>query len=103
MCCPDGGGFEFRIADTGIGMAPEDIPTAFSKFRQIDSALNRKYEGTGLGLPLAKALTELHGGSLEIESALGAGTTVTVRLPAARTVQAVDEAGQAKPDAQLAG
>ena len=101
VCCPDGGGFEFRIADTGIGMAPEDIPTAFSKFRQVDSALNRKYEGTGLGLPLTKALTELHGGSLDIESALGVGTTVTVRLPAARTVRAIEEAGPTEPGAQL--
>ena len=83
-------------------MAPEDIPTAFSKFRQVDSALNRKYEGTGLGLPLTKALTELHGGSLDIESALGVGTTVTVRLPAARTVRAIEEAGPTEPDAQLA-
>ena len=101
VCCPDGGGFEFRIADTGIGMAPEDILTAFSKFRQVDSALNRKYEGTGLGLPLTKALTELHGGSLDIESALGVGTTVTVRLPAARTVRAIEEAGPTEPGAQL--
>ena len=101
VCCSDGGGFEFRIADTGIGMAPEDILTAFSKFRQVDSALNRKYEGTGLGLPLTKALTELHGGSLDIESALGVGTTVTVRLPAARTVRAIEEAGPTEPGAQL--
>ena len=102
VCCPDGGGFEFRIADTGIGMAPEDIPKAFSKFRQVDSALNRKYEGTGLGLPLTKALTELLGGTLEVESALGVGTTVTVRLPEARTVRAIEAAGPTEPDAQLA-
>lgn len=76
------------MADTGIGMAPEDIPRALSRFGQIDSALSRKFEGTGLGLPLTKALAELHGGSLGIESAPGVGTTVTVRFPAERIVPA---------------
>jgi signal transduction histidine kinase len=75
------GGFAFQVADTGIGMAPEDIPKALQKFRQVDGDLNRKYEGTGLGLPLAKALAELHGGTLHMESELGRGTAVTVRLP----------------------
>ena len=55
-------------------------------FRQVDSDLNRKYEGTGLGLPLTKALAELHGGSLGLQSEVGAGTTVTVRFPAERIV-----------------
>ncbi|MGE0745631.1 MAG: CHASE domain-containing protein [Rhodospirillales bacterium] len=80
------GGFVFQVADTGIGMAPDDIPKALQKFRQVDSDLNRKYEGTGLGLPLAKALAELHGGSLVMESELGRGTTVTVRLPPDRVM-----------------
>ena len=84
--CPDGEGFVFRVADNGIGMAPEDIPTALRQFGQVDSALNRKYEGTGLGLPLTRALVELHGGTLEVESALGEGTTVTLRLPADRVL-----------------
>jgi PAS domain S-box-containing protein len=82
--CDAKSGFAFQITDTGIGMAVDDIPKALAKFRQIDSDLNRKYAGTGLGLPLAKSMTELHGGSLEIESELGRGTVVTVRLPAAR-------------------
>jgi PAS domain S-box-containing protein len=77
-------GYVFEVADTGIGMAPEDIPTALRQFGQVDSALNRKYEGTGLGLPLTKALIELHGGTLELASEAGKGTTVTLRLPAAR-------------------
>ncbi len=80
----ESGGFLFSIKDTGIGMAKEDIPIAFSKFLQIDSDLNRKYDGTGLGLPLAKGLVELHGGHLQIDSKLGVGTTVTVSLPESR-------------------
>ena len=79
-------GYGFQVADTGIGIAPEDIPKALITFRQIDSSLTRKNEGTGLGLPLTKALAELHGGSLDIQSEVGAGTTVTIRLPAERIV-----------------
>ena len=55
-------------------------------FGQVDSALSRKYEGTGLGLPLTRALAELHGATLELTSELGAGTTATVRFPAERIV-----------------
>jgi PAS domain S-box-containing protein len=79
-------GFVIRVADTGIGMNPADIPKALEPFGQVDSKLARKYEGTGLGLPLSKALVELHGGKLEIESAIGAGTTVTIILPTSRIV-----------------
>ncbi|MFQ5774294.1 MAG: PAS-domain containing protein [Kiloniellaceae bacterium] len=77
------GGLDIRIADTGIGMRPEDIPIALQPFRQVDSSLARKYEGTGLGLPLTKTLVELHGGSLWIESEPGKGTTVRIHLPRA--------------------
>jgi PAS domain S-box-containing protein len=80
------GGIEIAVADTGIGMRPADIPVALAPFRQIDDTLTRRFEGTGLGLPLAKKLTELHGGTLDIESAPGVGTTVRVCLPAARVV-----------------
>ncbi|MEJ0062450.1 MAG: ATP-binding protein [Alphaproteobacteria bacterium] len=76
----------FAVADTGIGIAPEDIATALAPFGQIESVLSRKTQGTGLGLPLTKALVELHGGELKIESALGKGTTVTVTLPPERVV-----------------
>ena len=82
----DRGDILFRVADTGIGMAAEDIPIALSVFGQVDSDLDRKYEGTGLGLPLTKALVEAHGGTLDLDSAPGAGTTVTVRFPADRVV-----------------
>jgi signal transduction histidine kinase len=71
----------FAVSDTGIGMAAEDVPLAFSAFGQVDARLARRYEGTGLGLPLAKAFVELHGGEIGIASTPGQGTTVTVTLP----------------------
>jgi len=80
---PDGS-FTIWVADTGIGMTKGEIALALEPFRQIDSDLARKYEGTGLGLPLARALVEMHGGRLEIASTPGVATTVTVSLPAAR-------------------
>jgi PAS domain S-box-containing protein len=78
------------VADTGIGIAEADIAVALAPFGQVDGRLNRKYEGTGLGLPLSRALVELHGGRLAIDSTVGVGTTVTVRLPAARVVAHAD-------------
>jgi signal transduction histidine kinase len=78
------GDLVIRVADTGIGIAPEDIQKALDPFSQIDSSLARRYQGTGLGLPLAKRLIELHGGALAIESALGAGTCITLTLPGRR-------------------
>jgi signal transduction histidine kinase len=80
------GGLELCVADTGIGMRAEDIPRALEPFAQIDSARARRFEGTGLGLPLSRKLVELHGGTLDIRSEIDKGTTVTVRLPAARTI-----------------
>lgn len=82
------GGLRLCVADTGIGIRPEDIPRAFSPFEQVESTLQRKHEGTGLGLPLAKALTELHGGTLQLSSVLGRGTQVSVTLPAERVAVA---------------
>ena len=79
-------GVLIAVSDTGIGMRAEDIPIALDRFGQIDNRLARRYEGTGLGLPLAKEFVELHGGTLSIESVVGAGTTVTVLLPRARMV-----------------
>jgi signal transduction histidine kinase len=79
-----GSGYVFQVIDTGIGIALEDIPKALSQFGQVDSTLGRRHEGTGLGLPLTKALVELHGGSLDLQSQPGVGTTVTVRFPAER-------------------
>jgi signal transduction histidine kinase len=75
------------VADTGIGMDTGDISVALEPFRQVDGSLARRYEGTGLGLPLARTFAELHGGRLEIASAKGHGTTVTVRIPAVAAVR----------------
>ncbi|HYM04112.1 MAG TPA: ATP-binding protein [Stellaceae bacterium] len=80
------GSVSITVADNGIGMTPDDIPRALEPFRQLDSRLARRFEGTGLGLPLAKTLTELHRGTLTIESAVGVGTAVTVSLPADRSL-----------------
>jgi two-component system cell cycle sensor histidine kinase PleC len=70
------------VEDTGIGMAPETVAAALEPFRQLDGALSRRFEGAGLGLSIAKALAELHGGRLNIRSAVGEGTSVTIALPA---------------------
>lgn len=72
------------VKDTGIGIAAEDIPKVLSPFGQVDSSLSREYEGTGLGLHLARTLMELHGGRLVIESELGKGTEVSCYFPAGR-------------------
>ena len=81
----DGGVF-VRVRDTGIGMRAEDIPLALQPFRQIENSLARKHQGTGLGLPLSLSLARMHGGDLEIASEPGKGTSVTLVLPADRTV-----------------
>ena len=80
------GGLAISVADTGIGIAAHDIPKALERFGQVDSRLSRKYEGVGLGLPLAKQLMEMHGGALELASTVDVGTTVTVTLPADRLI-----------------
>ena len=84
-----GGDLTIRVSDTGIGIDEHDIATVLEPFGQVRSAFNRSIEGTGLGLPLAKRLAEMHGGSLEIESTPVVGTITTVRLPAERVLQRV--------------
>jgi signal transduction histidine kinase/HAMP domain-containing protein len=69
------------VGDTGIGMSPEDIEIALKPFGQVDNRLERRYEGTGLGLPLTKALAALHDASIVIDSALSQGTSVVLRFP----------------------
>ncbi len=81
-----GEGFVLRVADTGIGMSKEESVEAMQAFRQIDSSFSRRHQGTGLGLPLAKSLVDMHGGTLTIDSESGKGTTVTVLLPLERIV-----------------
>ena len=82
----DDGNIAFTVEDTGIGIAPEDIPIALTTFGQVDATLSRKFEGAGLGLPLSRHLTEMHGGRLKVESEPGVGTSITVVLPASRTI-----------------
>jgi len=77
----DGGEFVVMVQDTGIGMSQEDLGKAFQSFGQVDSGLNRKYEGTGLGLPLTRKLMELHYGRIEMESELGKGSLVRLIFP----------------------
>lgn len=72
---------DFLVIDTGIGIVPEDISKLFQTFVQIDSTLNRKYAGTGLGLSLVKKIVEMHGGSVGIESELNKGSKFIIRLP----------------------
>jgi signal transduction histidine kinase len=84
----DGRSVVIAVADTGIGMSPDEVARALQPFGQVENEYNRRQAGTGLGLPLARSLVQLHGGTLSIASSRGAGTTVTVVLPAARDAHA---------------
>jgi len=72
------------VSDTGIGIRQEDMAVVMAPFGQVDTGLNRKFEGTGLGLPLTKAFVEMHGGRIWVESTLGQGSTFTFTLPTHR-------------------
>jgi signal transduction histidine kinase len=72
----------FRVCDTGIGIRSEDLPLLFRPFRQVDDGLARQHEGTGLGLAICRRLTDLMGGSIEVESRFEMGSTFIVSLPA---------------------
>jgi len=74
-------GMVITVADTGIGIAPEDLGRVVEAFEQVDNTLSRQHQGTGLGLPLVKAMMELHGGRLELRSTLGVGTEATMVFP----------------------
>ena len=78
---PDGTGVVFSVADTGIGIAPEDHAVIFQEFAQVENPLQRKVRGTGLGLPLSKKFAELLGGSISVESAPGVGSTFSICIP----------------------
>jgi len=80
------GGFAVIVADTGIGMTEPELDIAMEPFGQVENSLARTYEGTGLGLPLARQMVELHGGRLTLRSVKGVGTSVEVYLPASRIV-----------------
>ena len=77
---------EITVADSGIGISEEDLQKVFEPFSQVDAGLDRPFEGAGLGLPLTKAMVELHDGTIELKSKQDIGTTATVRLPKARLV-----------------
>jgi len=85
---PEAGGLKIAVSDTGIGIAKHDLAKALQPFGQIDSRMTRKYQGTGLGLPLTKSMIELHGGTLQLESTVGRGTTATLWLPPSRLIAA---------------
>ncbi len=74
------------VRDTGIGIAEDDLTVVLSPFGQVESSLSRRHAGTGLGLPLVKRLAELHGGTFELQSIEGEGTTAIVRLPSKRVL-----------------
>jgi signal transduction histidine kinase len=76
-----------QVVDSGIGIDKKDMARAMERFGQVDSRLARKFEGTGLGLPLVRELVALHGGSLELESTVGVGTTARITLPASRILK----------------
>ena len=80
------GGVTLAVADTGIGIAPHQLERVMEPFGQVENIMTRTHAGTGLGLPLCKALVELHGGTLALESEVGSGTTVTVVLPKERSL-----------------
>ena len=79
-------GLAITVADTGIGIAESDLGRVLKPFEQVDSSLSRQHQGTGLGLPLVKAIMELHGGRLDLKSELGVGTQVTVAFPPERVL-----------------
>lgn len=80
------GGLWVHIQDTGIGIDPKDLDKVFAPFVQIESAMARNYEGTGLGLPLSKNIMELHNGGITLDSNLGEGTTAIVKFPKERVI-----------------
>jgi two-component system cell cycle sensor histidine kinase PleC len=79
-------GVAVSVTDTGIGMTKDEIAIALSAFGQVDSKLARKHRGTGLGMPIAKSLVELHGGRMTVESRPKVGTTMAATFPASRIV-----------------
>ena len=99
-----------KVRDTGMGISEENLPYIFDRFWQADSNSNRKYQGTGIGLALVKELTEAQGGTVEVESQVSQGTTMTIQIPYLKAEYAVSSAEKnerdgktAEPDEWLAG
>ncbi|OAS24862.1 MHYT domain-containing protein [Methylobacterium platani] len=89
---PSGDWLLFTVADTGIGMSPEQVGRLFERFTQADESTTRNYGGTGLGLALSRAFAQLLGGDITVDSVEGEGTSFTLRVPAAAPEQAVEAA-----------
>ena len=92
-----GGGAAIQVIDTGVGMSEEDVAVALTPFGQVDATHTRWREGTGLGLPIAKALVQLHGGELKVRSQKNVGTEVTVLLPLHQTQPTPDQLNAGMP------
>src|SRR5581483_3008241 len=75
------GAIELRVSDTGIGIAETDLPRLFERFHRVRGAKSRSHEGSGIGLALVRELVKLHGGSIDVESKPGKGTTFTISIP----------------------
>jgi signal transduction histidine kinase len=88
--CRPVAGFILEVADTGIGIAREDIPRVMTVFGQVENTMTRSREGTGLGLPLSRALAELHGATFDLKSEPGVGTVVKVTFPTSRIIDRSD-------------
>ena len=95
-------GFELRVRDTGTGIPPEELPRMFERFHRIAGARGRTHEGTGIGLALVHELVKLHGGTIGVQSELGAGTVFTVSIPAGHAHLPADKLGAARTQASTA-
>ncbi|HET6971454.1 MAG TPA: ATP-binding protein, partial [Phenylobacterium sp.] len=91
------GGLRMVVRDTGVGIAPEKLPSLFEKFTQADNSATRRFGGTGLGLAICRELTQMMGGSIDVESREGHGSTFTVELPLTRGKPASLQAAEAAP------
>ena len=101
---PESGALRLIVRDTGLGIAPEKLPALFEKFTQADNSATRRFGGTGLGLAICRELTQMMGGSIDVESREGQGSTFTVELPLTRghqVLQAVSETVVATRDGGL--
>ena len=98
-CREDSGGLELSIEDNGGGMSEEDVARVISPFVRLSNPMVRQHDGAGLGLPLVKALVELHGGTFELKSVLGKGTTAIARFPKSRIIQPEQATAQISPGA----